>query len=84
MPDEKNFSMQRNPVIMTFNRPGGYGLTMTPLEEQIIEEYKAGLIGEGIAEQIVETLVDGFGAEKMPSADSIASLIKDHTGDSVA
>ena len=57
---------------------------MTPLEQQIIEEYKTGLIDEGIAEQVVEALVDGFGADKMPSADSLASLIKGHSGDSSA
>lgn len=57
---------------------------MTPLEKQIIDEYKAGLINDGIAESIVEALVDSFGAEKLPAADFFASLIKDNSGDSVA
>jgi hypothetical protein len=53
---------------------------MTPLEQKIVEEFKATLEQESISEPIIEAVITGFNAEKPPAAEALAQLIKAHSG----
>lgn len=53
---------------------------MTPLEAKIFEDFKHGLEQEAVSEVIVEALSAAFDAEKLPSAEALAVLIKERSG----
>ena len=53
---------------------------MTPLEAKILEDFKHGLEQEAIGEVIVEALSAAFDADKLPSAEALAVLIKEQSG----
>lgn len=54
--------------------------SVTPLEAKIFEDFKYGLVQEAVSEVIVEALSAAFEAEKLPSAEALAVLIKDRSG----
>lgn len=53
---------------------------MTPLEAKIFEDFKHGLEQKAVSEAIVEALSTAFDAEKLPSAEALAVLIKERSG----
>lgn len=53
---------------------------MTPLEQKIIDEFKERLVQESVSESIINVVVAGFGADKPPTADVLAALIKEYSG----
>lgn len=75
------FSSIHNPDIMTSKAIKRERISpMTPLEEKILNEFVDQMRQESVDEQIVDALLDGFKSEKLPSADVLASLIKEHSG----
>jgi hypothetical protein len=65
---------------MTTEARGGYNISMTPLEQKIVDEFKQRLVQESVSESIIEVVVAGFGGDKLPTADVLAALIKEHSG----
>ncbi|WP_157931530.1 hypothetical protein [Mycobacteroides abscessus] len=53
---------------------------MTPLEQNIIDEFKNRLDQDGVDDQVVNSVVEGFSGEKLPSVDTLVSLIKKNGG----
>jgi hypothetical protein len=53
---------------------------VTPLEAKIFEDFKHGLEQEAVSEVIIEALSAAFGAEKLPSAEALAVLMKERSG----
>lgn len=63
----------------------GEGLDLvTPLEAKIFDDFKHGLEQEAVSEVIVEALSAAFDAEKLPSAEALAVLIQERSGDPTA
>ncbi|OIN78912.1 hypothetical protein K3U93_06320 [Mycobacterium malmoense] len=54
--------------------------SVTPLEAKIFEDFKNVLVQEAVSEVIVEALAAAFDAEKLPSAEALAVLIKERSG----
>lgn len=56
----------------------------TPLEDAVLASYLADLREKGLSEELVTGVGLAFTAEKLPSADTMAELIKLHSGDTLA
>jgi hypothetical protein len=54
--------------------------SVTPLEAKIFDDFKHGLVQEAVSEVIVEALSAAFDAERLPSAEALAVLIKERSG----
>lgn len=57
---------------------------MTAFEDEVLEQFTAKLRELGIDDAIVQTLIDAFGAERLPSADEILRTIEQHSGEPTA
>lgn len=56
----------------------------TPFEDSVMESLVEALTEASVDPTLIETLSDSFGAEKLPSADSLLQSIKQHSGDKAA
>ena len=56
----------------------------TPLEDAVLASYLANLREKGLSGKLVTGVGLAFMAERLPSADVIAELIKQHSGDTLA
>lgn len=56
----------------------------TPLEDEVLASYLADLRLKGLSEKLVTEVGLAFMAERLPSADVMAELIKQHSGDTLA
>ena len=57
---------------------------VTPLEQEVLDELVVNLQQGLISEQIINSLVDAFQADRLPTADEIAALVRDSSGDRTA
>lgn len=57
---------------------------VTPLEQEVLDELVVNLQQGLINEQIINGLVDAFQADRLPTADEIAALVRDSSGDRTA
>jgi len=56
----------------------------TPLEDAVLASYLANLREKGLSKELVTGVGLAFMADRLPSADVIAELIKQHSGDTLA
>lgn len=56
----------------------------TPLEDAVLASYLADLRDKGLGDEIVKGVGLAFMGEKLPSADVMAELIKQNSGDTLA
>jgi hypothetical protein len=56
----------------------------TPLEDAVLASYLGDLREKGLSEELVTGVGLAFMAERLPSADVMAELIKQHSGDTLA
>lgn len=57
---------------------------VTPLEQEVLDELVVNLQQGLINEQIINGLVDAFQADRLPTADEIAAVVRDSSGDRTA
>jgi outer membrane protein OmpA-like peptidoglycan-associated protein len=57
---------------------------VTPLEREVLDDLVAKLQQDSISEAIIAGLTDAFQADRLPTADEIAALIRDSSGDRTA
>ena len=57
---------------------------VTPLEQEVLDELVVNLQQGLINEQIINGLVEAFQADRLPTADEIAALVRDSSGDRTA
>jgi hypothetical protein len=57
---------------------------VTPLEREVLDDLVAKLQQDSISEAIIDGLTDAFQADRLPTADEIAALIRDSSGDRTA
>lgn len=56
----------------------------TPLEDAVLASFIADLKEQGVDDPILVGLTKAFTADKLPTADSLAELIKSESGDRLA
>lgn len=56
----------------------------TPIEDAVLARYLGDLIDRGLSEDLVKGVGAAFLAEKLPTAETMAELIKLHSGDKIA
>lgn len=56
----------------------------TPLEDAVLATYLRDLTDRGLSEDLVKGVGLAFLAERLPTAETMAELIKQHSGDKVA
>lgn len=57
---------------------------VTPLEQEVLDDLVVKLQQGSINEEIINGLVQAFQADRLPTADEIAVLIRDSSGDRTA
>jgi hypothetical protein len=57
---------------------------ITPLEDAVLASYLADLREKGLDEDLIKAVGLSFLGEKLPSAEVMAELIKQHSGDNLA
>lgn len=57
---------------------------VTPLEREVLDDLVVKLQQDSISEAIIDGLTDAFQADRLPTADEIAALIRDSSGDRTA
>jgi hypothetical protein len=56
----------------------------TPLEEAVLASFLADLLEKGLSEELITGVGLSFMAEKLPTAEVMAELIKLHSGEKLA
>lgn len=59
-------------------------ITMTSLEQSVIDKVAERLNADGLSSLVVESLSDAFGRERLPSADEILDVLSAETGEPTA
>jgi len=57
---------------------------VTPLEREVLDDLVEKLRQDSTSEEIITGLMEAFHADRLPTPDVIASLIRDSSGDRVA
>ena len=57
---------------------------VTPLEQDVLDALIVKLRVDGVSDEIITGLTDAFHADRLPTADEIAALIKSESGDKTA
>ena len=57
---------------------------VTPLEREVLDDLVAKLQQDSISKAIIDGLTEAFQADRLPTADEIAALIRDSSGDRTA
>ncbi len=55
-----------------------------PLEDAVLASFLADLLENGLSEELVKGVGLSFMAEKLPTAEVMAELIKQHSGEKLA
>jgi hypothetical protein len=59
-------------------------VVVTPLEQEVLDALVVKLRADGVSEEIITGLTNAFQADRLPTADEIAALIKSESGDKTA
>jgi hypothetical protein len=60
------------------------GNRMTLIEQKVLEDFRSTMSDADLGEEVIEKMTEALSASLIPSAEAIATIIRDNSGDPLA